>query len=294
MKQTKAFEFASMGTQWKITIWNDITTGKLEKLHSQIFAAADRYDHTYSRFIKDSLIWQLAKQTGKVAIPPELMQMLQLYLQVYPLTEEKVNPLIGFTISDLGYDETYSLHTKDHIRTTPNLAATIKIIDAKHIEITEPVLIDLGAMGKGYFVDKIAKILYQENVQHFLVDGSGDIFYEPGTSNELITVGLEHPGDTSMVIGALPLAKGAVCASAGNRRQWGKYHHIIDATTNESPSEVIATWVKADNAAVADLLATCLFFVAPENLQAQFKFEYCVLNSAYQVKSSAGFTAELF
>lgn len=290
--EPQRFSYESMGTHWAISIWDDIDPTTFEELKTTIIDQSTAFDHLYSRFKKTSLIWALTEQKGLVEVPHDLVNMLRLYETFYRLSQGKCNPLIGFTISDMGYDEHYSLKPKDHIRSVPELPSALRIVNDTHINLSESVLIDVGALGKGYFVDKIAAFLTEKGLKHFLVDGSGDMLYR-GNGTPL-RVGLEHPGDPTKVIGVLEMQDGAMCGSASNRRKWSTYHHTIDPTTLQSPTDIIATWTMTNSAAVADGLATCLFLSDPEQYKKEWAFEYCMLNQNYTVKRSTGFTAELF
>ncbi len=286
------FSYESMGTHWAITMWDAIDPAQRDSLQQSIIDQSTAFDHLYSRFKKTSLIWALTEKRGKVEVPNDLVKMLRLYETFFRLSKGKCNPLIGFAISDMGYDENYSLKPKETIRPVPDFTKALQILDDTHIELSESVLIDVGALGKGYFVDKIDALLRSQGLVHYLVDGSGDMIYR-GNGHPL-RVGLEHPGDTSKVIGVLEMQNGAMCGSASNRRKWSTYHHTIDPTTLTSPQEIIATWVMTESAAVADGLATCLFLGDPEQFSAEWAFDYCILNSDYKLKRSAGFAAELF
>ncbi len=291
----KKFSYNSMGTTWEITVWDDIDEVTLENLKCEIFEMSDAFDNTYSRFIKTSLVWKISEKAGIYEVPPDFLHMLSLYIDFYEPSEKKLNPLIGFTISDLGYDEHYSLIPKKDIRNTPDLFDAVLIIDESHIKTNQTVLFDFGALGKGYFVDKIADFLKEKNINRFLVNGSGDIYYSGGKSHkEPIKVGLEHPHDPSLVIGSIEIDEGAMCASGINRRKWENYHHVIDPHTNTSiGEEIVATWVIAKNAALTDALASCLFFVPPEALS-KYQFEYVIMNNENKVKTSHGWNGELF
>ncbi|WP_211267840.1 FAD:protein FMN transferase [Paenibacillus antarcticus] len=95
----------------------------------------------------------------------------------------------------------------------------------------QPLLIDVGAAGKGYLVDNISQILQGVGITDFVVDGSGD-FRHSGESG--IRVGLEHPFNASLVIDIANIKKRSMCASAINRRAWGdNLHHVIDARTGK-------------------------------------------------------------
>lgn len=281
-----------MGTMWKITVWDEISDAEFDRIKSEVLALSEAFEATYSRFKKTSLIWELTEKRGAVAVPNDLVRMLRLYEKLNIASGGKCNPLIGFALSDLGYDIDYSLKPKEVIRNVPRFHDALRIIDDTHIELQDSVLIDLGALGKGFFVDRLASYLKGEGSKRFLVDGSGDIYYE-GNGKE-IRCGLEDPKDTTKVIGVLTLNQGAFCASAGSRRAWGEYQHTIDPDTLRSPSKVLATWVQADSAVVADGLATCLFLTEPTLYEENFHFEYCTLSDLYHIKNSPGWTGEFF
>lgn len=289
---TRSFAYESMGTHWRVMLRDVVDDATWQKMQESILQQSEEFDHTYSRFIKRSLVWELSIKTGVVEVPGDLVSMLRWYEKFNSCTDGKCNPLVGFALSDMGYDADYSLQPKREIRRVPAFRETVQIIDDTHIKLSEPVLIDVGGLGKGFFVDKIASFLRGQGYKQYLVDGSGDIFYQgDGTP---ICAGLEHPDDPAKVIGVIEVYGGSLCGSAGNRRKWDKYHHIIDPDSLTSPKDIIALWVLAESAVLADGLTTCLFFSDPDELRKQWKFEYCMLNSEYKVKRSPGFTAKLF
>ncbi len=287
----RSFSYQSMGTSWTISIWDDIDATVFSSLQTSILEQSKAFDETFSRFIKTSLIRKLTDKRGVVEVPADLVNMLRMYQKLHDLSGGKLNPLVGFALSDMGYDDAYSLKPKEKIRSVPDFKQALTIVDDTHIELRESLLIDLGALGKGYFVDKLATYLKQRGIRRFLVNGSGDIYYRgAGTA---LRAGLEHPADPTKVIGVIEIMEGALCASASNRRRWGDYHHTIDPQSLTSPNEIIATWVLAESAALADGLCTCLFMTKPENYK-NVAFECCLLLPDYTAKRSAGFRAELF
>ena len=290
LPQKLAYE--SMGTTWEISIWDQIKEDAFTSITSEITNKSHEFDNTYSRFIKNSFVSKISHKTGKIKVPEEFIQILQLYFKLYDLSEKKLTPFIGHTLEELGYDADYSLISQKKINKVPDLFETVKIIDTTTIKVKEPVLFDFGAVGKGFLVDTATSFLKEKGVKRFLVNGSGDISYV--SNDKEITVGLENPLNTTQIIGTIKMKYGCMCSSATNRRAWGKYNHIIYPQTLSSPKEIIASWVIADSAALADGLATALFMVPPENFSINFQFEYCILNKDLQVKRSSGFHAQLF
>jgi thiamine biosynthesis lipoprotein len=282
-----------MGTSWRITVWDTMSIQAFEGLAEEARSMANSFEQTYSRFRPDSLVRVLSTKTGRQEVPRDLIKILRINETLHTLSNNKFTPLTGFTLTDMGYDEHYSLKKKTNIRPVPLLEETLAIIDDEHIDLKLPVLLDFGAVGKGYCVDLIAALLRSKSLQRFLVDGSGDIVYEG--NGQPIRAGLEDPSDPTKAIGVLTMTKGAFCASGGNKRQWdGHHHHIIDPTTLTSPPNVAATWVLAETCALADGLATCLFLADPEQFREKVACQYCMMNREHRVTMSPGFTAELF
>lgn len=281
-----------MGTSWEVTIWDELSVDIAKQIQARIISETQSFDRTYSRFISSSFVMGLSDKTGIVRVPPDFVPMLRLYFSLFHVSGKKFTPLVGTTLSDMGYDETYSFREKEQIHPVPDLDRVVKIVDDCHIKLSAPTLFDFGALGKGYFVQKIAQLLSKENIQRFLVNGSGDISYE---GNEIpIQAGLEHPHDPKKVIGSIELKSGSLCSSSNNRRSWGNHRHIIDPQSLSSETDIIATWVFANSAPVSDALATALFLSPPESFENHFDFEYLVLNKDMRVKRSKGFHARLY
>lgn len=286
------YAFEALGTKFSLTIWDAISASAAGEYFDAARRAADAFDAQYSRFKSDSLVSRLSSERGVFEVPSDLVSMLRLYEKLNGATAGALNPAIGFALADTGYDAVYSLREGAVIRDVPLFSDALTIRDDTHIELKKHILLDLGAVGKGYLVDQLAAAQKTAGLTRFLVDGSGDLRYV-SEAKEPIIVGLEHPLDATKIIGTVVLTSGALCGSATNRRTWGTRNHYFNPHTKESPQDVLATWVVADTAACADGLSSALFFTEPETLT-PFNFEYCMVNKDMQRKNSAGFAAEFF
>jgi thiamine biosynthesis lipoprotein len=178
------------------------------------------------------------------------------------------------------------------VRTPPPAWEDAIAWDGSSLTTYSPVVLDVGAAGKGYLVDLVTELLRSHGIANLVVDASGDIVH---AGLQPTRVALEHPLDASKAIGVASLANGALCASASNRRSWGDgLHHVIDASTGLPTSRVIATWVLAPTGLVADGLATALFFAEPSRLGALAPFQWVRMLSTGRVEHSADFEGELF
>jgi len=251
----------------------------------------ETFDRTYSRFRPDSWVTEVARAPGSYTFPPDAERLLGLYGRLVDLTDGAMNPLVGASLEQLGYDAAYSLRPQGRPRPAPAWGETTW--RAPVLTVDTPATLDVGAAGKGYLADLVADVLAAAGVASFTVDASGDLVHR---SVQPLRVGLEHPHDPSRAIGVVELLGGsALCASAVNRRSWGEgLHHVLDARTGRPTSDVVATWVIAGEALVADALATALFFVPPARLMPEFDFTFVRVNADGRIESACDLPGEMF
>ncbi len=285
------FEFEAIGTHWQIDIQDDLSEEREVVLLKKINDRIEKFDFDYSRFRGDSLVTKMSKESGEFTLPEDADLMMQLYKKMYDITSGLVTPLIGQVLVDAGYDANYSLSPKQLIK-PKKWDEVIKWQNPK-LTLTEPAVLDFGACGKGYLVDIVSNVIEESGVKSFCVDAGGDMLQKNSNSQSL-KVGLEHPNDSTMVIGTIEILNQSLCGSAGNRRKWADFHHIINPETLSSPKDILAIWTLADTTILADILTTGLFFVTPEILEAHFDFQYLIVYKDYSMKKSTGFNAEIF
>jgi FAD:protein FMN transferase len=279
--------FEAIGAPWRITTPEPLPQGVSEAIETRI----DEFDAVYSRFRADSLVTRIAETSGSWQFPPDAAPLFALYRTLYNATEGAMSPLVGARLENLGYDRDYSLTPKTESIDVP-VWDDIMHWDGTRLTTTGPVLVDVGAAGKGYLVDLVAVVLRDSGVDEYLIDASGDLLHRGATP---VRVGLEHPFDPTKAIGVCELSNAALCASAPGRRSWGPgLHHILDATTGLPTDTVAATWALASSGLKADGLATALFFATAPALGAGFKFEYVRMFPDSRIEYSRAFPGELF
>ncbi len=281
--------FEAIGTQWQIEM-PGVPEEEYARVFERVMERIDVFDRTYSRFRADSMVTAMSQEAGIYELPEDAQKLMELYEDLYEITDGKFTPLIGQVLSDAGYDAEYSLQSKQLTRPLP-LAEAVSY-DFPHLTVKQPSLLDFGAAGKGYLVDLVADILDEEGIFSYTINAGGDIRVK-SLVGESVSIGLEHPDDVSKVIGVAAIENGSICGSAGNRRTWGNFHHIIDPDTLESPRHIKAVWVVADTALIADALTTCLYFTSPSHLS-DYTFEYLIIYDNFSFEKSARFPAELF
>ena len=284
------WSFEAIGTGWWIGLYESVGTDRLAAVQQAVAQRIEQFDLVYSRFRDDSLVSSIAREAGTFIFPADSEALFSLYRRLYDATNGAVTPLIGQALVDAGYDASYSLRP-GKLKPTPAWDDVMQF-KGRTLTTTQPILLAFGAAGKGYLVDLVAAELEAAGLKAYCVDASGDMVCS-GLKTAL-KIGLEHPEDTSQVIGVADLQKGALCGSAGNRRRWAGYHHIIDPHALASPENIAAVWVCAETALIADGLTTALYFAEPETLARQFRFAYVIMYADGRVAASADFPAQLF
>lgn len=269
--------FEAIGTQWSIETEHPLSAELARGVDDEIAS----FSSAYSRFDHRSRVSQLAESTlgHSIEFPASVKAIVALYRQFEMVTEGALNPLVGRSLERLGYTADYTLRPHHNYRAgmpAPSLAS-LQLAETS-LSLTEPALLDIGAIGKGYLVDRIYTVIETHHDQ-YVIDASGDLRVRVDTPQ---MIGLESPFDSTRVIGSVRLSHGSLCASAPNRRAWGDgLHHIIDARTGlPANTTVAAIWVLAPRAMLADGLASALFFVSPEKLHHVFgPFKYGILHT---------------
>jgi FAD:protein FMN transferase len=289
------FTFDATGTQWEIETLEPLG----QQLQQRILRQIETFETTYSRFRTDSLVSQIAASKGGCFnFPDDSLALFDLYDRLHTATAGALDPLVGKDLELLGYDRTYSLMpVSDLIRAEADAWGRGSwskdvIRDGTSIATGYPLVIDVGAVGKGYLVDIVSETLREAGFTQFVVDGSGDMRHSGESS---LRVGLEHPFNPRLAIGVANLQNRALCASAVNRRAWGDgLHHVLDARTGVPVRDVVATWVIADDAAIADGIATALFFTRADHLAESFRFSYVRMFADGRAEISQNFDGKLF
>lgn len=279
-------DFDAIGTKWRIETDAPLSSALRQKLHERI----EQFDKTYSRFRDDSQIAQVARQGGRHVFPSDALRLFAFYRLLYEVSGGKVTPLIGGMLESAGYNAKYSLQPDKSLR--PVIAwEQIMWWQGTELFTHAPIMLDVGAAGKGYLVELVAELLRHDGIEEFIIDASGDVLHSHSKKDK---VGLEHPNDPSKVIGVAHLQGESLCASATNRRAWGDMHHIVDPHTMQPVRDVVASWVVASSTMLADGLATALFFCHPAKLREVFDFEYVRILRDGTIDRSPDFQGELY
>jgi thiamine biosynthesis lipoprotein len=283
--------FDAIGTRWNIQTLEPVESKQWSLLISTLLERIETFDKAYSRFREDSWVAEIARAPGRHVLPADAYTLLRFYDRLYEATAGKVTPLIGQVMADTGYDAAYSFAPRSPRR--PPRWKDVLSYGRNQLTASRPVLLDFGAAGKGYLVDIIGELIEQAGISSYLIDAGGDILHR-SKDGGLVEVGLENPLNTTEAIGIARLKNQSLCASAGSKRQWGDFHHILDPESLRSPRHVLASWVMASDTMTADGVATALFFTGPSELLKHFSFSYVILYEGMKLQHSPDFPVKIF
>ncbi|WP_180947218.1 FAD:protein FMN transferase [Gardnerella pickettii] len=324
-----------------------------QRVEQRIRDFVEEYESVLSRFRADSLVSRMAraKRGGEFEFPTWAQPLFALYSEFYAATHGAFDACIGADLLALGYNN--SVHFipqsaaglgknensssdswSNYRRALPITWSDISQDSGRATLCTnQPVQLDFGAAGKGYFVDLVTQIIKEELSGDspadsdspadfdFLVNAGGDMRACFSKENSQIKVALENPFDTAQAVGVASIASGALCASSNARKRWkvkeasclGKdasgfesnliATHLINALDGIPACDLCASWAYVPSktcdfpTAYADALATALFVSQENDLQKIVQTtsaEFAVISPNHALRKTRAFPAHFF
>lgn len=271
-----------MGTQVSVIL---VGEGDLESA----FVEAERIENEYSRFIEGNALARLnASVSDWTEVGPELFRLIEFGESMRRASSGAFDLSVKSILEGWGYDSSYSLEEGE--------AGERGEIVTKcgYVKLDAPI--DLGGLGKGYAVDRMTQMC--EDADAILVNAGGDIFAR-GKDEEgrPWKVAMEHPLDAEQAIGLVEVDGFALASSSANRRAWGDKHHLVDPTSGTPAGGMLAVYVQAKSAMLADAWSTALYVMGFEKARETVKelpVEALLISVDGGVWRSEGFEAELF
>jgi thiamine biosynthesis lipoprotein len=141
----------------------------------------------------------------------------------------------------------------------------------------EGVMLDLGAVGKGYAIEQAVQILRDDGIEHALIHGGTSTVYALGHQEDgrpwkiAIEAPSEHENHSPTLLAAIPLREQALSVSA----VWGRsftannrnYGHVLDPRTGSPCERARMAVVITESATEADALSTALLVQGTEGLE---------------------------
>jgi thiamine biosynthesis lipoprotein len=232
-----------------------------------------------SRFDATSELRQLTCRVGEqVPASPILLEIVTFALALAEESGGAFDPTVGGRMEARGFDRHY--RTGVAARTDVALVNDVTYRDVsvdpatRTITLHRPLVLDLGAVAKGFAIDLAARELAP--LGDFAIDAGGDLYLAGHNAGGAEwAVGIRHPRDASALLDTIFVSDTAVCTSGDYERTsavvgGGAAHHIMDPhrcggeAGDDSATCAASVTVVAPLAMVADGLATAAFVLGPE------------------------------
>lgn len=298
----KRFSHEAMATTFEILIVHD-DERYARQAAAAAFAEVDRLEQELSRFVENS---DIARINSLPAGEPLLLgldtfECLKISSRIYKETDGAFDITIGSFLKCWRKDDgTPRTPSEEELERARQLTGTdlLQLDEDEHtVTLSEsPVHVDLGGVGKGFAVDKVAELLREWSIETALISGGYSSVlaleapvarasrpcYDEAQSDRGQggppqenkgkmpspwgwPLTLTHPEDHSRIL-ARPYLQGEALSGSGVQ----KGGHIIDPRTGRPTSGKIAAWSGAPDATTADALSTAFMIMSPEEIE-----QYC-------------------
>jgi len=251
--------FRAMGTDVELLL--DAEPGeRAEGALDRAEAELERLEQVMSRFRADSELSLLNRDGRTEAASHDLVRVVKLAIEARQATGGLFDPTVHDAVVAAGYDRTFDALP---LALVADATSTLCVdstqgpcgggvrVEGTTIELEPGTRLDLGGIGKGYAVDRVADVLAV--VGPCLVNAGGDLAVRGGAWPVGVTDEL-----------TLELTRGGMATSGRDRRRWQRdgeeRHHLIDPATGRPAVDApIRVTVVAASAVAAEVAAKAAF-----------------------------------
>lgn len=227
----------------------------------------------------------------KLSVSPQTSQLLSFTLQMADRTQGALNPaLYPITLAWGFTTENYRLPSDSEIAGLLPLTDYRQIhIGSDTVSIKSGMMLDLGAVGKGYAGDKAIEILQKNGIKSAILDLGGNI-QTLGTKADGSewSVGIKNPWEGKVAAG-LKVTDKAVITSGGYERFFtaddGKnYIHIFDPNTGRPvQNDLASVTIISKKGLYGDALSTALFVMGKDKAIAYWENHHNLKNQDFEM-----------
>lgn len=206
-----------------------------------------------------------------VVVDAQVMELLSFGKSVHALTNGGTNIAMGSVLSL--WHEARNRELPPDIELLTEAATHTDINDLvldeekSTVFFADPaLLLDVGAIAKGYAAERIASDLEARGISGVLLNVGGNLI---AVGNSVPwKVAVQHPETSGAYLQKLTLSERTLVTSGSYQRYFIKdgvrYHHIIDPVTLYPKNEFLQVTVLCSDSGLADALSTALFNLSYE------------------------------
>ena len=266
-----------LDTEITISIYDDKETDS--KTFDAIFDKIDYYEKMISKTIETSEVSQINKNAGvaPVAVSDEIIEMLDIAIGYAEASGGLFDVTIGPVVELWGIGTDHAAVPSD-VELKDNMAK----VNYKNVEIDREnktvylkekgMLLDLGAIAKGYIADQIKTVMLDSGIKSGIISLGGNILTIGEKPTGLAwAIGVRNPEIEESVteLGILTLKDVSIVSSGVYERYFTannqRYHHIINPFTGyPEQNDIMSITIVSDRSVDGDSLSTTTFLMGLE------------------------------
>jgi len=243
----------------------------LEQASAAAFAEMARVEGLMSPYRPDSDVSRLTIAAREATVAPDTAEVIALGLEIARRSRGAFDLTLGRLKALWGIES-----ESPQVPPAAEIAVALQgigpealTISGMHVTKASPLLaIDLGAIAKGYAIDRAIAVLRDAGVTSAAVNAGGDIGLLGDKQGRPWRIGIQHPRRPGEVLTTLEVRDRAVVTSGDYERSFERdgrrYHHLFDPQSGYPADRCQSVTVLAPRAVLADALATALFVLGPE------------------------------
>ena len=260
----------AMNTRFEVALWGRDET-YLTAVAEEALREIRALDQQLSFYRDDSDVRELNVYAAHrpVTVEPRLFRLLERAAEISRATRGAFDLTIAPLLRAWGFqggggrvplpDEVAAARelTGMHLVELDPDASTVRFL-------REGVMIDLGAIGKGYGIERAAEILKDSEVPGALIHGGTSTVSAVGTQPDgtAWNVAIQDPRDSESGLDVVTLRDQALSVSAGHGKSFAegdvRYGHVLDPRSGEPVQGALLAAVVCASATDSDALSTAL------------------------------------
>lgn len=294
IKESRISYYEYFDTIINIQVWDYKDYPTNAKLWKGAEDIIQRLQETFQRTApksgeEPSELYQLNKSAGSgnaVKVSDELFYLIKYSIDIAKETNGKFNPAIGALVDlwDISSTDEDEEKTKKRPK-DEDILQRLTLLDYNLIELDEEnktvlipkkgMIIDLGAIVKGYAADKLVEYFKEQGIKHAILDVGGNIYvigerFEEKDGSTAWKIGIRKPF-SSTYVGILSVKDKTIVTSGIYERYFidpdeeKLYHHILDSSTGfPVENNLLSVTIITESSTLADALSTSVFAMGLE------------------------------
>ncbi len=241
----------------------------------------------FSRHTEDSTVYKFNNSKDGVFVSSDFKELVQLSESISVETDMAFTITLG-ALTELWEkgEEENKVPTGDECKAAlMSVGSTLEFSDMYLKKTNEDVVLEFGAVAKGYACEKLVEYMKENGSESGMVSFTSTIgVFGSNPSGENWKIAIKNPKATNEILGHVSLADAFLSVSGDYARFYEigdqKYTHILDTKTGQPVNNgVHSVAVVAKSGALSDALATAFFAMGPEKVLEKYKEseDICVL-----------------